>query len=198
MVGGEEREIEVPAAAAATRKLLSPERRREETERFESLSIVAAWDPIVSVLVATEQRRNDWRRKEGFSRVFELKAKFLDVNCNYGLGIITIEPGTIVNRDGVFYFYKPKWPNNMLSTSSVASPDGASSMYLTLPMLLFSLSITNHRASSWQSVYFFVFFLWFSSISVHTIWFFFFGLLWSNNFVNSSLEHREQALGKLS
>lgn len=35
---GEEQEIE---AAAATRKLRSPERRKVETERFESLSIVA-------------------------------------------------------------------------------------------------------------------------------------------------------------
>lgn len=37
---GEEREMEV--AAAATRRLLSPERKKVETERFESLSIVAA------------------------------------------------------------------------------------------------------------------------------------------------------------
>lgn len=61
MVDGEEREIEVPAAAD-TRKLLSPERRRVETERFESLSIVAAfrerWEnPILSILVAALSKK---------------------------------------------------------------------------------------------------------------------------------------------
>lgn len=41
IVDGEEREMEV-AAAEETRKLLSPERKKVETERFESLSIFAA------------------------------------------------------------------------------------------------------------------------------------------------------------
>ena len=40
MIDGEERKMEV--AAEETRKLLSPERKKVETERFESLSIVAA------------------------------------------------------------------------------------------------------------------------------------------------------------
>lgn len=81
VAGGEERETE---DAAATRKLRSPERRRVETERLESLSIFATSRKNLA------REHDGGLSKLGFSMVFILYGQMRSFWMRRVISVLTI------------------------------------------------------------------------------------------------------------